>query len=289
LLQGDDMRKILAVAFALPLFAACTVGDDPADPNDGDEHPNDNDPNPDPNPTGPGVSGTIMSDTTFSGVTRIKGATTIPAGVTVTIAAGSTLDFVNGAAITLAGTMKIEGTAAAKVIARAEAGSTAWNGIDVSGTLDIKYGDFTGGRITTSGATASLVITDTKMYKAGGDYIIMNGGSINMTYSQLGSAPGETDTTHCNLHINSASTIAITNNNINNAPYGIMFYGGVGANFQTNNWYGAADKDVDTASGVSGDFSNGYFEKGAPTAGPGAQITANNLSATKLIDVGPRP
>lgn len=282
------MRKILAVAFALPLFA-CTVGDDPVDPNDNDEHPNDNDPNPDPNPTGPGISGTIMSDMTFSGVTRIKGETTIPVGVTVTVAAGSTLDFVNGARFIVNGTLKIEGTAAAKVIARAEAGSTGWNGISVSGTFDMKYGDFTGGRIFTSGAAASLVIADSKMYKAGGDYIIMDGGSINMTYSQLGAAPGETDTTHCNLHINSASSITINNNNINNAPYGIMFYGGVGANLQTNNWYGAADKDVDTATGVSGDFSNGWFEKGAPTAGPGAQITANNLSATKLTNVGPRP
>jgi hypothetical protein len=282
------MRKILAVAFALPLFAACTVGDDPADPNDGDEHPNDNDPNPDPNPTGPGISGTIMSDMTFSGPTRIKGETTIPTGVTVTVTAGSTLDFVSGARFIVAGTLKIEGTAAAKVIARAEAGSTGWNGISVTGTLDVKYGDFTGGRFVTSGAGSSLLIADTKMFQAAGDYIIMDGGSINMTYSQLGAAPGETDTTHCNLHINSATSITINNNNINNAPYGIMFYGGVGANLQTNNWYGANDKDVDTATGVSGDFSNGYFEKGVPVAGPGAQITANNLSATKLLNVGPR-
>ena len=283
------MRKILAVAFAIPMFAACTVGEDPADPGPGDEHPNPMDPNP--NPTGDGLSGTIASDMTLSGATRIKGTTTIPPGVTVTVAAGTTLDFVNGANFVVAGTMRIEGTSAAKVIARAEAGSTGWNGFQVTGTLDIKYGDFTGGRIYTSGATASLVIADTKMYQASGDYIIMDGGTINMTYSQLGAAPGETDSTHCNLHINAASSITITNNNINNAPYGAMFYGGVNANFQTNNWYGAADKDVDTVNGVSGDFSNGWFEKGAPTAVMGAVLTANNISATKLGAnlVGPRP
>ena len=283
------MRKILAVAFAIPMFAACTVGDDPTSGDDGDEHPDDMNPDPNPNPTGEGLSGTIQSDMTLSGATRIKGTTTIPAGVTVTVAAGTTLDFVNGTNFIVAGTLKIEGTAAAKVIARAEAGSLGWNGISVSGTLDIKYGDFTGGRIYTDGAAANLIIADTKMYKASGDYIIMGGGSINMTYSQLGAAPGEADTTHCNLHIGSATSITINNNNINNAPFGVMFYGGVGANFQSNNWYSASDKDVDTSTGVSGDFSNGYFEKGAPVAGPGAQVTANNLSAVKLTAVGPRP
>ncbi|HLL21718.1 MAG TPA: hypothetical protein VK427_06290, partial [Kofleriaceae bacterium] len=99
----------------------------------------------------------------------------------------------------------------------------------------------------------------------------------------------ETDSTHCNLHINAASSITVTNSNINGAPYGLMFYGGVNANFQTNNWYGASDTDVATQAGVSGNFSGGWFEKGAPVAGPGATLTANNLSPTKLTAVGPRP
>ena len=283
------MRKILAIAFAASLFSGCTVGDDPVNNDDGDEHPDDMNPDPNPNPTGEGLSGTIASNMTLSGAVRVKGATTIPAGVIVTVAAGSTLDFVNGSNFVVQGTLKMEGTSAAKIIARAEAGSTGWNGFQVTGTLDVAYGDFTGGRIYTSGAAASIIITDSKMYQAGGDYIIMDGGTLNMTYSQLGANPGETDSTHCNLHINSASSITVTNSNINNAPYGIMFYGGVNANFQSNNWYGAATKDVDTASGVSGDFSNSWFEKGAPQAGPGATLTTNNLSPTRLTNVGPRP
>lgn len=283
------MRKILAIAFAASLFAGCTVGDDPVNNDDGDEHPDDMNPDPNPNPTGEGLSGTIASNMALSGAVRVKGATTIPAGVIVTVAAGSTLDFVNGSNFVVQGTLKMEGTSAAKIIARAEAGSTGWNGFQVTGTLDVAYGDFTGGRIYTSGTAASIIITDSKMYQAGGDYIIMDGGTLNMTYSQLGANPGETDSTHCNLHINSASAITVTNSNINNAPYGLMFYGGVNANFQTNNWYGANTKDVDAVGAVSGDFSNGWFEKGAPVAGPGATITANNLAAAKLTNVGPRP
>ena len=283
------MRNILAVALAIPLFA-CTVGSetDPPSNDDGDEHMDEN-PMPNPGDTLGGVSGTIQADTTWSGTTRIKAETIIPTGVTVTVPAGATLNFANSATIKVQGTLKIEGTSAAKVNVQSEPGATYWGPISVAGTVDIKYGSFTGGAIYTTAASANLIITDTKMFRAGGDYIIMNGGSINMTYSQIGAGPGETDSTHCNLHINSASSIVITNSNINNAPYGLMFYGGVNANFQTNNWYGAATKDVDTASGVSGNFSGGWFEKGAPQAGPGATLTANNLSATRLTNVGPRP
>jgi hypothetical protein len=281
------MRNILAVAIALPLFA-CTVGDETGGPiDDGDEHMDDP-ADPPPDNLG-GVSGTIMSDTSWSGTTRIKATTTIPPGVTVTVPAGATLNFANSANIVVQGTLRVEGTSAAKVIMQSEPGASYWGPISVSGSLDVNYGDFTGGSINTQGTAASLVITDTKMYRAGGDYIIMNGGSINMTYSQVGAGAGQTDSTHCNLHINSATSITVTNSNINNAPYGLMFYGGINANFTRNNWYGANTKDVDTAQGVSGDFSNGWFEKGAPQAGPGATLTANNLAAARLTDVGPRP
>jgi hypothetical protein len=272
----------------MPLFAACTVGEDPLG-DDGDEHPDpDPDPNPDPVP-GDGLQGTIMANMTITGTQRVKAATLIPAGITVTVAAGATVNFANNAGFMIEGELKVEGTAAEKVVFQPEPGATYWGPLNVSGTLDLKYGNFTGGLITTNSADASLVIVDTKMYRAGGDYIIMNGGSINMTYSQIGAGVGETDTTHCNLHINAASSIVVTNSNINNAPYGIMFYGGVNADFKSNNWYGASDKDVAPAQGVSGDFSNGWFEKGAPAPFPGATITANNLSPTRLTNVGPRP
>lgn len=282
------MRNLLAVA--LCFVASCTVGEgtDPPNNDDGDEHMDPN-PMPDPNDTLGGITGTIAADATWSGTQRLKGATTIPAGVTVTVAAGTTLNFANSATLKVDGTLKVEGTSASKVTVQPEAGATYWGPISVAGTVDLKYGNFVGGAIYTTAGTANLIITDTKMYRAGGDYIIMNGGSINMTYSQIGAGPGETDSTHCNLHINSATSITVTNSNINNAPYGLMFYGGVNANFQSNNWYGASTKDVDTAQGVSGNFSNGWFEKGAPQAGPGAMLTANNLSATRLTNVGPRP
>jgi hypothetical protein len=288
------MRKILAIAFAAPLFTACTVGEDPTmSGDDGTEHPT---PDPDPNPSGTGLEGTIQSDTTWTGTQRVKAKVTIPAGVTVTMDAGATLEFANSASIEVAGTLKLVGTSASKVYMKSEAGAAYWGPIAVTGTLDMKYADFTGGAIRTDAATASLLIVDSKMYKAGGDYIVMNGGTINMTYSQVGANPGETDGTHCNLHINAATSITATNNNINGAPYGIMFYGGTGANFQNNNWYDAGTAptgaDVATSTGVSGDFSGSWFKAGLPCQNntcPGAQITVNNPAGAKLVDAGPRP
>ena len=124
---------------------------------------------------------------------------------------------------------------------------------------------------------------------ASGDYLIMNGGDLNMQYSQLGPDQGETDTTHCQIHTNSSTSISVVRSNIAGAPYGIMFYGGVGSNFQLNNWYGNTTKDVDTKSGVEGNFSYGWFEKGPPTAGPGATLTLENLATERITQAGPRP
>jgi hypothetical protein len=59
-----------------------------------------------------------------------------------------------------------------------------------------------------------------------------------------------------------------------------MFYGGTNADFKMNNWFGnTTDVDTTATSPVTGDFSNGWFEKGAPS---GDGITAATLSASRL-------
>ena len=112
-----------------------------------------------------------------------------------------------------------------------------------------------------------------------------------MSYSQIGVGPGETDTTHCNLHFGGTmpNTIKVTRSDINGAPYGLMFYAGTNANFTNNNWYGN-QIDVDTSAGVQGDFSGSWFENGAPPAqgNGGATLVLNGISNTRLTDAGPR-
>ena len=269
------MGKLSVIA--LTILAGCSIGDDPPT---GDEHPDDK-------PVE--VTGTISTDTTWKGAMRLTGVTVISAGVTVTVEPGTTLELADQAGLRVEGALLVSGNAGAKVTAKLADGAQYWGPIDVNnGFVRITYGDFTGGQLVTNGPLANLEISDSKFYKANGDYVIMNGGNLNMQYSQLGPDEGETDTTHCNLHINSASTINVIRNNIAGAPFGLMFYGGVGSSFQLNNWYGNSTKDVDTASGVEGNFSYSWFERGAPTPGPGASLTLENLATERITQAGPR-
>jgi hypothetical protein len=270
------MRKLPAII--LFVLAGCDIGDDPIK---GDEHV---DAAPVP------VTGRITADTTWMGAMKLTGVTEIAPMVTVTVLPGTTLEFAQGAGLRIEGALLASGTSGGTIIGKAETGATYWGPIEVNnGLARLTYVNFTGGGITTNGALASVEIVDSKMWKASGDYIIMNGGSINMQYSQLGPDDGETDTTHCQLHINTSTNVSIFRNNIAGAPFGLMFYGGVGSSFQLNNWYGNTTKDVDTKSGVEGNFSFSWFEKGPPTPGPGAMLTLENLATERIQQAGPRP
>jgi hypothetical protein len=102
-----------------------------------------------------------------------------------------------------------------------------------------------------------------------------------MSYSRIGVEAGETDTTHCDMHFGGGgNTIKVTHSNISSSDYGLMFYGGMAADFTYNNWFtNGTHVDTQAASPVSGNFSNGWFDQNAPT---GAGITATNLAGTRL-------
>jgi hypothetical protein len=223
-----------------------------------------------------------------------SGPTTIDPGVTVTVEAGATLNFAPSGNLSIKGTLDVAGTKAAPVTIQADPAISSGNffgGLAVSGTLTMTYAvQHHGPIVTNAGGTAT--ITDTKMFGVSGDFLIMNGGTVNVTYSQLGADPGTTDTTHCNMHFGgNGNNITVTNSNIYGSPYGLMFYGGQLANFQNNNWEKnttAATDWIDSQPGVSGDFSGGFFDGAVPTAKSGATFTINNPSATRLTDAGVR-
>ena len=287
LLNNRYMRMALLLALVLP---ACVVGSDGQTPSDDDVDPG---PGPDPEP-GDGISGNITAARTLSGTVTFTGATTIDPGVVVTVEPGTVMNFRAASNLSIKGTLTVGGTKAAPVTLQPDPANTNGNffgGLSVSGTLNMTYAVQHGGSIvTSSGGTAT--ITDSKMFAATGDFLIMNGGTVNVTYSQIGADPGVTDTTHCNMHFGgTGNTITVTNSNIIGTPYGLMFYGGQLANFQNNNWEenGTASADwIDSQPGVMGDFSGGYFPGGLPVAKSGATLTVNNPSATRLTDAGVR-
>ena len=278
------MQNLVLLGFAVPL-AACLVGSDTPLPDHGGDGSD---------AGGGAMAARISADTTFTGSAAIASTTTIDPGVTVTIEAGTTLEFAPGASLVIEGTLDVKGSSASKVTMKG-IGTSAFGGLDVAngGTLTLRYAVHTGGSIATRGGSTTTIV-DTLMYGAAGDLVVMNGGNLTMTHSQVGAPDGVADTTHCNLHVGGAGTIAITNSNIVGQAYGLMFYAGTGATFTGNNWTCGATGcglhiDVDSQPSVSGDFSNGYFEKAPPTGVAGATITANSLSPSPLADAGVRP
>ncbi|NVB83993.1 MAG: hypothetical protein HOV81_36795 [Kofleriaceae bacterium] len=184
------------------------------------------------------------------------------------------------AALQINGILDAQGTSAAKINIAPE--STGFNGIIVNSGGELKYSYVVqkGGNISTQGGKATIV--DSRMSHAAGDFLMMSGGTIDVSYSQIGVEAPETDTTHCDMHFGGAgNVIKFVHSNVTTSSYGLMFYSGNSANFRNNNWFGnTIDVDTDQATPVSGDFSGGWFEKG--TAPTGAGITATDLSGTRL-------
>lgn len=284
LLYAVPMSKLLALALAVPLLA-CTVGggDDTGGGGTGPDGGGGG--------GGGGVSGTIAADATWTGSVTISGQTVIAAGVTVTVEAGTTISFeAGGVGVNVAGVLAVQGTKAAPVTIGPAAAGGNHGGfvIPTGGALELTYAVQTGGGIRTEGGTATIV--DSRMSRTSGDFIVMSGGALAMSYSQLGLDAGQTgDTTHCDLHFGgTGNTVSVTHSNIATAPYGLMFYGGTGAVFTGNNWYGN-QTHVDTQPGVQGDFTGSWFEGSAPVPASGANLVGLDALATaRLADAGPR-
>jgi hypothetical protein len=230
---------------------------------------------------GTGISGNIAESTEWSGAVQIDGITTIQAGVTVTVAAGTTITLKGVASLIVQGTLDAQGTGAGHVTIKPEATNFAGVTVSPGGELKYAYVDQTGGGLFTNG-TGKATIIDSHFSHAAGDLLMMSGGTVEMSYSWIGVEAGQADTTHCNMHFGgSGNVIKITHSNVSTSSYGIMFYGGMDADFTMNNWFSnTVDVDTTTTSPVTGDFSSGWFEKGAPV---GSGITANTLAGTRLV------
>lgn len=280
-----------AISFAAVILAACggpgpQPGDDTTPPDDAAVT------FPDANVACTGttvtdVSGPITADAMWSGTVNLTAAANIPAGVTVTMLPGTLLLGATAGKLTVAGKLDIQGTKACPVTAHAS--DATWSGIVIAtgGELDAHYLDQTGGNILLQG-TAKATIIDSRMSHTSHDFLVMTGGTLDLEYSWIGVEAGQSDTTHCDLHFAGTvtNTLKVTHNNISTAVYGLMFYNGNNADFTYNNWFGNnRDIDVDPTRQVNGDFSFGWFEKGAPAI---VGVTVTNPATARLTDAGPR-
>lgn len=284
--------KTLALLLALSLpTAACVVGEE-GQPGTGDgtgDGDGDGDGNGDGTGDGTGTPSTITADTTWTGTFTVDKNLTIAPGVTVTVDPGTAITFNPNTSITVNGTFRAIGTQAAPINIATGAGQFYIGfSVPTGGVLDYAWVNQSGGGIRTSGGTATIV--DTYMSAANGDFLVMSGGTVNISYSQIGREVGQVDTTHCNMHFDGAmpNNITVTRSNISTTPYGLMFYSGTGANFTFNNWFDN-EIDVATSPGVTGDFSGSWFDGTPPpvTGSGGATLTLDALSATRIVEAGP--
>lgn len=232
------------------------------------------------------VGGHITASTTWSDAIHVTAPVVVDPGVTLTIAAGATVDFPASAGLTVSGILDIQGTKDRRVTLRGETGDT-WGDVIVprDGVMTARYLVQIGGGLHIS-YTGRATIVDSHFSHAIGDLLILSSGALDMSYSEIGLPTGR-DTMHCDLHIGGVpSSVKITHSNISAASFGMMFYGGTNLDLTHNNWFGNAN-DIITQPGppVTGDFSFSYFAKGAPT-NPG--VTAMSLATQKLADAGPR-
>jgi hypothetical protein len=284
LLYTAVMNKVLAAALSIPLVA-CVVGDSGTTTGDPGGNPggsnSGSNTGSDPG-TGGGVSGHITSNTTWSGTVNISGNVFIDSGVTVTVAAGAEVDVAPTAGITVTGTLAIQGTAASHAVIKPASGAS-FQAFTVPGTVTATFASINGATFEIGGG--SLTATDSKFWGAPGDLLVMNGGTINVTYSNIGDATS--DTTHCNMHFGgtATNTITIEHDNIVARPYGLMFYSGMNSDFKNNNWSNQIDIEPGV-QGVTGDASGSYFAKGQPSGTTG--ITFGTLATAALTDAGPR-
>lgn len=238
--------------------------------------------------TGPvtSVSGHITANATWIDVIHVVGAVTIDAGVTLQVAAGATVDLAAGAGITVLGTLDIQGVRASKVVFRWATPGENWGGITVpgGGTMTASYlVQIGGGTFISDNGKVALV--DTRMSHALGDFLVMSGGTLNMTYSAIGLEPGHIDSTHCDMHVSGPVEITATHSNFSTSSYGIMFYGGSNADFRYTNWFGNAI-DIDRGgAAVTGNFSNSYFASGAPSY---VGFTMRDMATERVADAGVR-
>ena len=242
-------------------------------------------------PTVMSFSGTVTQSNVWKGTVNITAATTIGQGVTVTVAPGTTINITADPALSIFvnGTLDIQGTKGAKVIVQPTVAGGHWHRfvVGVGGQLLAHYLVESGGGFRLAGGSVTLI--DSAMSRAYLD-LLEGSGTVDVEYSSIGLEPGLADTTHCDMHFDPGhNTLKVTHTNISTGVYGMMFYGGAGADFTYDNWF-SNQINVETLSSypVSGDFSNGWFDR-SPASGAG--ITAHNLAAARLPigQAGPRP
>jgi hypothetical protein len=228
------------------------------------------------------ITGFISADEVWSGTRDLRGFVVVEPGVTVTIEPGTTIRIAEGASIEVNGAISAVGTKEAPIALVPAVEETYWLGINVAGAYTLHHGTQVSGGIYTVKPEATVEVRDSELWNSIGDLIVMDGGSVDVQYTNLGREVG--NHTHCNVHINSGERAVFTHNNNAGVSFGLMLYGASG-DFSSSNWFGNAI-DIEPNPGGTGVFDGSYFAKGRPGGVTGSSF--ENLASAPIADAGPR-
>lgn len=275
------MKRLVAAALATLAFAACHK----ADMTGGDDDDMGTGVDAATQQMATDVTTDVTTNTTWSGLVRIHAPIKVVAGVTLDVAAGSTIQFDGSTGISVLGTVNVNGVKGNVVTIQPASAGHYWSSWGLAtGKLNMTYVVSKGGGFSISG-TGALMARDSEFSNVSGDLLVASGGTIDMQYSWIGLPEGTADSTHCDMHFEGGNpTVTVSHSNISTSSYAIMFYAGTSVDLTYNNWFGNSI-DVDKHGTTTGDVSNGYFKKGNPT---GSGLTVNNMATAMIGDAGPR-
>jgi hypothetical protein len=233
------------------------------------------------------VQGTLMVNGTVAAPVTMNPTTdaTAWAGLVVDGGGAATIMYAHGAKV--ATLMYCHANAAACVLDHVTF-SDMNKALQTEGTASILNSNLS--KVQNGGVTSNngdLTIRDSKLLTSTGDVIIQNGGAMTIEYSEIGEATGSYE--HCDLHVNSATTLHINHSNVRAAVYGMMIGGTNGAVMQYNNFVeNDANKDIsEIGANTAVDLRFNYWDHGAPTA-LGAAYDVASPATARITDAGPR-
>jgi hypothetical protein len=275
------MKRLLVVVLAISAFAACKKADDGTTGDDGSGSPDATIPT-----MTTDVNADVTSDTTWTGLVKVHKAIAIAAGVTLTVDPGTVIQMDPTAGFTVLGTVNVNGAKGNVVTIGPGTASRFWGDWNMaSGAVNMTYVESKGGGFSVSG-TAKLMIRDSEFSQHTHDLLVIGGGEVDMQYSWIGVPEGQTDTTHCDIHVEGGNPmVTVSHSNLSTSVYGIMFYTGQGVNLTYDNWFSNSTTNMDKTSGTTGDVSFGWFKGGNPSF---ANLTENSMATGMVADAGPR-
>lgn len=260
------------------------------------------------------------------GALRVVGDLEVPEGETLTICAGSTVAL-EGVSITVAGTLRLAGTADAPVQLN---GDRRWGGIAVRGALEADFAEIYDAEDGVRGeAGSSIRLDDSLLYARGlsnlrlangavlhrtrvfgGGTVRVSGGVLSMVDAELDlDHPGESpDCTavsggtleidhsrltncHCPIHINAADApVSVTNSVLDGAAYPVMIARASGV-FRGNVLEGSRAHFQDIGGEIDVDVAGNFYLGDAmrlDTDAPGQFRGADDALIERPADAGPR-